>query len=98
MLRRFSLTPLVLLLAMMGSPVAGTARPAESLRLVVGIVWLSADPDDQTESVRRPTPGRAVPANVPTHPAYKGCEPDSRALGAPLHRSRFQRPPPVASL
>ena len=95
MLRRFSLTPLVLLLAMMGSPVAGTARPAESLRLVVGIVWLSDDPDDQTESVRRPTPGRAVLANVPTH---LGCEPDSRALGAPLQRSRFQRPPPVASL
>ena len=93
MLRRTSLMPLVLLLATMVSPVAGTPRPLESLRLIVGIAWLSDEADDQTQSVTRPAPRLATPAYVPVQ---IGCEPDSHALSAAIPRSRFQRPPPNA--
>jgi hypothetical protein len=93
---RARLTPLVLLLAVMVSPAAaGTARPAESLRLVVGIAWQHDDGDDQARSLSDPSLRRPVLASERIR---IGCDPDSRALGSPFHRARFQRPPPARAL
>jgi hypothetical protein len=86
--------PLVLLLAAMASPVIGAPRPLESLRLVVAIQWLSeADTAVETAAVERP----AIPLPSSSQLSPFGA-PESRARSTALPSSRFQRPPPIASL
>jgi hypothetical protein len=93
-LRRTRLTPFLLLLAMMVSPVAGTSRPIASLRLVVGIACLN-DLDDQVQSPAEPASRRQA---LPGVRVDIGCAPNSRPLGAVFSRHRFQRPPPSGVL
>lgn len=95
MLRHPQLAPIVLLLAAMASPVIGTPRPLESLRLVVAIQWLSED----EEAVEARVADRPVAAlTLSSSPLSPFGAPDARARDMGLQRSRFQRPPPRSSL
>ena len=90
MRRRASVLPLLLVLAAMANPAAGSSRPLESLRLVVTIAWLSEENASQSTPVEQPQRPLGVAASSsPVLPTL-----DSRALSTALPRTRFQRPPP----
>jgi hypothetical protein len=91
--RRPRIASLLLLLAVLSSPAAGSARPLESLRLVASMSWIGGD----RATVERPPAGfgtlRPPTAAVVVHPPIQ-----SRPRSTALPPSFFQRPPPVASL
>ena len=88
------LAPVLLLLAAMASPVVGTPRPLESLRLVVSIAWLSEDEPSGTQPSGEIVALERNPLAAAT-PARASRPVDSRALSTALPRARFQRPPPA---
>jgi hypothetical protein len=85
------LASLVVVVLAFGGASAGSARPLDSLRLVLSVAWLEAEPGEV----------RLQPAEsrVRSQPRIEGSEraerPHTHVSPTSIDRSSFQRPPPA---
>jgi hypothetical protein len=89
MIRRLGLASVAVLVFAFGGASAGSARPLQSLRLIVSVAWLTA-PDQVKRETRPLTP------HVP-QPSVTTASRAPRSVGFRLftfERWLFQRPPP----